>query len=318
MEAVFGTNFADVRIHVSAQANAIGALAFTRGSDIHFAPGRYDPSTSAGQRMLAHELAHVVQQRAGRVQNPFSTGVAVIQNALLEAEAERMARRAVAPIIQRAQEKMEVVTANDEKSASKGEEYVIVWEGSKEKVGGKSEAAFNEVAAIVKSAHEGGGKPTSGKYLPDLLKILGDDAVKKSQPKTSEGTFAIGTDGKTLYLCGSSDFVKAAQAVGESMKLQASDIGCREDFVHGESHIVKNAKGVIAVAATQDNCAFCHGYLRKEGKEHQSVRDSPAPKGWIHPTMGFTLKQVSGAINPKGLILSIWLGKEYLYRLDLG
>ncbi|HSK39636.1 MAG TPA: DUF4157 domain-containing protein, partial [Arenibaculum sp.] len=93
MEAAFGVNFSDVRIHVGPQAAAIGALAFTHGSDIHFAPGQYDPSTPRGQQLLGHELTHVVQQRSGRVRNPFPSGTAVVHDHLLEAEADRMGQR---------------------------------------------------------------------------------------------------------------------------------------------------------------------------------------------------------------------------------
>ncbi|HYK01923.1 MAG TPA: DUF4157 domain-containing protein [Thermoanaerobaculia bacterium] len=94
MEAVFRSSFSDVRIHVGPEATALGATAFTHGSHIHFAPGQYDPHTSRGQQVLGRELAHVVQQRAGRVRNPFGSGVAVVQDRMLEAEAERMAIRA--------------------------------------------------------------------------------------------------------------------------------------------------------------------------------------------------------------------------------
>ena len=90
MEAVFGTSFATVRVHVGPHASALGALAFTRGSDIHFAPGHYNPVTPQGQQVLAHELAHVVQQRSGRVRNPFGGGTAIVEDASLEREAERM------------------------------------------------------------------------------------------------------------------------------------------------------------------------------------------------------------------------------------
>ena len=59
-------NFADVRVHRDSSAPAaIGARAFTVGADIVFAPGRYAPGREDGQRLLAHELTHVVQQRAG-------------------------------------------------------------------------------------------------------------------------------------------------------------------------------------------------------------------------------------------------------------
>jgi Domain of unknown function (DUF4157) len=42
MESFFNTSFADVRVHVGHEAAAIGALAFTHGADLYFAPGQYD------------------------------------------------------------------------------------------------------------------------------------------------------------------------------------------------------------------------------------------------------------------------------------
>jgi predicted SprT family Zn-dependent metalloprotease len=93
MESAFGQTFADVRIHVGPHVQRIGAGAFTQGTHVHFAPGQYAPETADGQRLLAHELAHVVQQRTGRARNPFSEGTAVLHDRVLEAEAERMAQR---------------------------------------------------------------------------------------------------------------------------------------------------------------------------------------------------------------------------------
>jgi hypothetical protein len=69
MEAGFGSSFADVRVHTGGAAAAASAKlqaeAFTSGRDIAFAPGQYRPGTPAGDRLIAHELAHVVQQRQG-------------------------------------------------------------------------------------------------------------------------------------------------------------------------------------------------------------------------------------------------------------
>jgi hypothetical protein len=93
-ESFFNTSFADVRVHVGHEASSIGALAFTHGSDLYFAPGQYNPQSTQGQQLLGHELTHVVQQRAGRVRNPLGVGVAVVQDPALEAEAERMGLRA--------------------------------------------------------------------------------------------------------------------------------------------------------------------------------------------------------------------------------
>jgi predicted metal-dependent hydrolase len=66
MEERFGVNFSPVRIHADSQAaqmaRALNAEAFTYGKDIYFEAERYKPETSAGKKLLAHELAHVVQQ----------------------------------------------------------------------------------------------------------------------------------------------------------------------------------------------------------------------------------------------------------------
>jgi Domain of unknown function (DUF4157) len=79
-------------VHVSSAPGRLGAVAFTTGSDIYFAPGRYEPGSPEGLRLLGHELAHVVQQRQGRVRNPHGHGVAVVKDPELEAEADRMGR----------------------------------------------------------------------------------------------------------------------------------------------------------------------------------------------------------------------------------
>ncbi|MDB4881899.1 MAG: hypothetical protein JWL95_665 [Gemmatimonadetes bacterium] len=73
MEGVFGRELGGVRIHRDAaaarSAESLGALAYTAGSRIVFGPGRYSPATPEGRVLLAHELAHVIQQRdASRVE----------------------------------------------------------------------------------------------------------------------------------------------------------------------------------------------------------------------------------------------------------
>ena len=72
-ESALGASFDDVRVHVGPEASSIGALAFTLGTNLYFAPGLYNPHTPQGQQLIGHELAHVVQQRAGRVRNPFGS-----------------------------------------------------------------------------------------------------------------------------------------------------------------------------------------------------------------------------------------------------
>jgi len=63
MEPRFGADFSNVRVHETPDlANAIQAQAFTHGQDIYFNSGKYNPGSSGGKELLAHELTHVVQQ----------------------------------------------------------------------------------------------------------------------------------------------------------------------------------------------------------------------------------------------------------------
>jgi hypothetical protein len=96
MEAALGADFSGVRVHPSSSsATALGALAYTQGSEIHFAPGQWAPETTRGQELLGHELWHVVQQREGRVQATAQyKGVGLNDDAGLEAEADAMGARA--------------------------------------------------------------------------------------------------------------------------------------------------------------------------------------------------------------------------------
>ena len=82
-EPRFGRSFEQVRLHTDAAAAAssqdLDARAYTRGRHIVFAPGQFQPDTERGQRLLAHELTHVVQQGwsgQGRIQRSYVAPVA--------------------------------------------------------------------------------------------------------------------------------------------------------------------------------------------------------------------------------------------------
>ncbi|MFN6355283.1 MAG: DUF4157 domain-containing protein [Cyanobacteriota bacterium] len=67
MESRFGRDFSRVRIHADREAGeaskALEAKAFTHGQDVYFGAGSFEPETSEGKQLLAHELTHVVQQQ---------------------------------------------------------------------------------------------------------------------------------------------------------------------------------------------------------------------------------------------------------------
>lgn len=87
-----GDPLRDVRVHTDDHADelahAVSARAFTTGSDVFFARGEYRPGSSEGNRLIAHELAHVVQQRGAPTTGPL---VVSEPGEPLEREAEAIA-----------------------------------------------------------------------------------------------------------------------------------------------------------------------------------------------------------------------------------
>jgi hypothetical protein len=93
MEAAFGADFSGVRIHTGAEADAVGsalnARAFTAGQDIFFREGEYDAGSAVGRELLAHELAHVLQQGSGAARDSLTISE---PGDVYEQEADRMAQ----------------------------------------------------------------------------------------------------------------------------------------------------------------------------------------------------------------------------------
>ncbi|MDQ6720272.1 MAG: DUF4157 domain-containing protein [Candidatus Dormibacteraeota bacterium] len=82
MESRLGADFSDVRVHTDGKATesarSVQAYAYTVGNDVVFQSDKYSPGSESGQRMLAHELTHVVQQRSGPVDGtPAPGGISV-------------------------------------------------------------------------------------------------------------------------------------------------------------------------------------------------------------------------------------------------
>jgi hypothetical protein len=69
-------DLSDVRVHTDQTAHelnhAVSARAFATGTDVYFAQDQYKPNTSDGDRLIAHELAHVVQQRGAPTSGPLT------------------------------------------------------------------------------------------------------------------------------------------------------------------------------------------------------------------------------------------------------
>lgn len=86
-EPRFGHDFSNVRVHTDSQAaqsaRSVNALAYTVGQNVVFGTSQYQPGTAQGNRLLAHELAHTIQQASG---GSFSPGLSPYSQSETEAE----------------------------------------------------------------------------------------------------------------------------------------------------------------------------------------------------------------------------------------
>jgi uncharacterized protein DUF4157 len=115
MESAFRENFGDVRVHTGSQAEKttkeLDARAVTRGRDIYFGRGEYNPATSEGKEVLAHELTHVIQQRSsssnqqansiGQVDDAFEQEAYQAAAAIRRGQPLLVTNRSAAPALQR-------------------------------------------------------------------------------------------------------------------------------------------------------------------------------------------------------------------------
>jgi hypothetical protein len=93
MGRALNADFSGVRVHTGTEADSLnrslGARAFTSGRDVYFRRGEYNPATSGGRELLAHELTHVVQQNGEKVQAKLRVGST---NDIYEQEADNVAK----------------------------------------------------------------------------------------------------------------------------------------------------------------------------------------------------------------------------------
>lgn len=98
MSTAMGHDFSRVQVHTSPQADrlnqGLNSAAFTTGSDIFFKQGQYEPGSTAGKELIAHELTHVVQQTGTAVEPGGTLSVGEPDDAY-EKQADQVARAAL-------------------------------------------------------------------------------------------------------------------------------------------------------------------------------------------------------------------------------
>jgi len=163
LERALGADLSTVRVHVGAWPRRIGALAFACGEDLFFAPGWYRPDLPERQRLLVHELAHVLQQRAGRVPPPAVDLRAVVVDPGLEAEAEDIAERALRP---GARDLMPTSAADPDRPRLVQPVLVIAYTKAQLTVHGVTATVVTSAETTLTSVNTTGGSGPSGTILP--------------------------------------------------------------------------------------------------------------------------------------------------------
>jgi hypothetical protein len=121
MESRFGRDFSHVRVRTDAKAavsaSAVNALAFTVGQNMVFGAGQYQPETTSGKRLLAHELTHTIQQSSGSGQTLSRLSVSPASDAT-EREADTAARLIMDESVYQPQTRVAARVARQEKKAA--------------------------------------------------------------------------------------------------------------------------------------------------------------------------------------------------------
>ncbi|HRJ41300.1 MAG TPA: DUF4157 domain-containing protein, partial [Caldilineaceae bacterium] len=166
MEDAIGAGFSDVRVHTDAQADALNrslnANAFTTGKDIFFGQGQYQPGSSSGQELIAHELTHTVQQ-----------GAVVLQRASaksrISSDESAKQRDQATPIIQRiVDDEIAEIQASNSKSQHRKNVLELLQKYNEHMRSGEAptEEQWNQLTDAINELHNWKGsykrKPISG------------------------------------------------------------------------------------------------------------------------------------------------------------
>ena len=220
-EGHFGHDFSRVRVHTDARANrsadAVNALAYTAGRNVVFGPGQYAPGTEEGNRLLAHELTHVVQQErmgpqsgrpaidggGGHLEQQAQQSARILRDPKpAEKKGGKAAKKKDKPKSTKltADEVKKLITANNKSSASTELLLCLIWK----------ESGFDPKDKNSKSSATGLMQMTKGAV----------NQVNQSSPKGVHFTHAEMTDpakniqAGTYYLKIRTDWAKGDQTKG--------------------------------------------------------------------------------------------------------
>lgn len=164
LEPAFKADFSDVRVHTDGQADnlnrSLSARAFATGQDLFFKQGEYNPGSSTGRELLAHELTHVVQQNGAGVQTKLTVGA---PGDRYEQEADQVARAVM-------QQEQQPVRRQGEEEKKKEEEPV--------------QAKFENGQVQRQGEEEEKKEPVQAKFADSAIQRQSEEEKKKEELQT--------------------------------------------------------------------------------------------------------------------------------------
>lgn len=264
-ETSLGADLGDVRIHTGgasqAATGAVSAHAYAQGNDIHFAEGQYDPGSESGQRLLAHEVAHTVQQRGGAATRQHKLAVSSASDGFeLEADraAEAMLTGAPAPLTSTTGG----VVARKEAPAKPA--------GTARPLTAEDKNHLANAAKLLAAAHKNlatvqGALKTYGKEAPELLSTIKGNydslaGVYKTQYERVNDVIKKAKEIYQLQMTMLSTVVDAAVGplVKELTRITTSTNACYSALSNGEKAVidsVRNASAFDALASFRSAAA---------------------------------------------------------------
>ena len=205
MEPRFGYHFSRVRVHTDAQAaelaRAVNALAYTVGQDIVFGAGRYAPETDDGERLIAHELTHTIQQNETKS----------LQRAAASSDPEAMLDRAIS-IVQQVLDAIDSSAGEGQSISPENEERAgnlrVVLDNLLDLKGsGNSDEMFKAAKPIVAAAEGGssGGESSGAMQRKSIVNPDSDSLEREAE--AAAGRISQGHQASDLLLGGASQFV---------------------------------------------------------------------------------------------------------------
>lgn len=317
MEAAFAADFSAVRVHVGPQAARIGAVAFTTGTDLYFAPGRYQPQTVQGQQLIGHELAHVIQQRQGRVRAPGS-GLAVVQDRALEAEADRLGTRAALhrlpiPGARALPPHARVARPGQDETVQPSMAWSVglgvagaVFGGWLAGGVGLAALGLGVVGAAV-GRRLGPGAPNPRHV--DLSAIAAQlntlheyrDTATHAVAERADGTYAVYTQRGYEKVRECTEVLEAAGIPTHDRNFVEADSSETDYNIHAEmlavsEWLLNNHPKPVRIGASRGICRYCSRVLTHLGVQQYNVTDHPT-RSWVNPWW------LKGLVTPEALAI---------------